>query len=218
MIISRRHRFVFYAIPKTGTHAIREALRPQLGPQDMEQQMLRGRQQLPVPALAALGHGHISWRQARAHLPVDVFENTLEFAFVRNPFDRFVSTCFFLNRGDPGFAARAMTFMKSAIADPGFRARVLVQPQCGFITDAQGQLRVDTLGRYEQLQASFDAVCRQLGLAPTALARTNSSAHEQYWRYYDAELEAAVRAFYRRDFELFGYPAHVMASIEAAGR
>ena len=27
MIVSRRHRFVFAAVPKTGTHAVRQALR-----------------------------------------------------------------------------------------------------------------------------------------------------------------------------------------------
>ena len=37
MIISPLHKFIFAAIPKTGTHAVRQALREHMGPQDMEQ-------------------------------------------------------------------------------------------------------------------------------------------------------------------------------------
>ena len=28
MIVSHRHRFVFFAVPRTGTHAVRTALQP----------------------------------------------------------------------------------------------------------------------------------------------------------------------------------------------
>ena len=37
MIISNRHRFIFFAVPKTGTHSVRQALRPFLADDDMEQ-------------------------------------------------------------------------------------------------------------------------------------------------------------------------------------
>ena len=37
MIVSHRHRFIFAAVPKTGTHAVRQALREQMGDEDLEQ-------------------------------------------------------------------------------------------------------------------------------------------------------------------------------------
>jgi hypothetical protein len=37
MIVSHSHRFIFAAVPKTGTHAVRQALREQLGDDDIEQ-------------------------------------------------------------------------------------------------------------------------------------------------------------------------------------
>ena len=37
MIISRKHKFIFVAVPKTGTHSVRRALREQMGPDDLEQ-------------------------------------------------------------------------------------------------------------------------------------------------------------------------------------
>lgn len=37
MIISHLHRFIFVAVPKTGTHSVRQALREQMGDDDLEQ-------------------------------------------------------------------------------------------------------------------------------------------------------------------------------------
>ncbi len=37
MIISHRHRYIFFAVPKTGTHSVRTALRPYMDEADQEQ-------------------------------------------------------------------------------------------------------------------------------------------------------------------------------------
>ncbi len=37
VIVSHRHRFIFAAVPKTGTHSVRQALREQMGDEDVEQ-------------------------------------------------------------------------------------------------------------------------------------------------------------------------------------
>ena len=68
MIISHAHKFVFVAVPKTGTHSVREALRPHLGEEDEEQAHLFVEKKMANPELAALRHGHISLGQlASAH-------------------------------------------------------------------------------------------------------------------------------------------------------
>jgi len=95
VIISHKHRFVFFAVPRTATHAVRQALRLSLDEGDWEQQALFGKQSIPAPGIAAIGHGHISWRQLRAQLPAQIWSSYFKFGFVRNPFDRYVSSCFF---------------------------------------------------------------------------------------------------------------------------
>ena len=68
MIISSLHRFIFVAIPKTGTHSVRQALRRHMGPSDLEQVGLFVQSKLPIPELARLQHGHLSLAQVYAAL------------------------------------------------------------------------------------------------------------------------------------------------------
>lgn len=205
MIVSHRHRYIFFAVPKTATHAIRQALRKSLGSDDWEQQTLFGKQYLPIPALAAIDHGHIAVRQLKPHLPAGQWDSYFKFAFVRDPFDRFVSTCFFLNRRAVNFRATAIAFMKEAIRRPRFRKRALGRPQADMLIDGAGELALDYVGRYETLQESFAHICGEIGIPPSELFRTNASQHEAFASYYDEELIELIGEFYRDDLQLFGY-------------
>lgn len=205
MIISHKHRFIFFAVPKTATHAIRQALLPHLDEDDWQQQVLFGKDQLPIPALAAKEHGHLSVREVLPYLSADVWRSYFKFAFVRNPYDRFVSTCFFLFRKDPGFTQSAMLNMKQALDRPRFRQRVLVQPQSTLLTGPDGKLAPDFIGRFEDLQASYDEVCRHIGITTPNLEKRNVSEHDQYADYYDEQLKRMVTDFYRDDLANFSY-------------
>ena len=205
MIISHQHKFIFFAVPKTATHAIREALRQHVGPDDWEQQVLFGKQALPIPEIAKIQHGHISAQQIRPYLEPAAWDEYFKFGFVRNPYDRFVSICFFLNRANPGFARTAESFMKRALSVPRFRQRVLVRPQYRQLTDEHGDLALDYVGRYEDLQSSYDEVCSRIGVPTTELGRKNPSKHRSYTSYYDDELRDIVGEFYADDLRLFGY-------------
>jgi hypothetical protein len=212
VIISHKHRFIFFAVPRTATHAVRQALRPHLGEDDWEQQALFGEQSIPVPGIAAIGHGHVSYQQLRACLPAEILSSYFKFGFVRNPFDRFVSTCFFLNRRNDRFTGNEVEFMRRAISNERFRQRVLARPQYRLLTDENDQLMMDYVGQYETLQESFDDICRQGGLVPSGLSHRNESRHRGYECYYDASLKESVVEYYRKDFQLFGYDAGKIAA------
>lgn len=205
MIISHRHKFIFFAVPKTATHAIREALREHCGPDDWEQQVLFGKQYLPIPELAAIGHGHISTREIRPHLDPEVWSEYFKFGFVRNPYDRFVSTCFFLNRGNPNFATSAVGFMKDRLPRQRFQQRILVQPQFRQLTDSDAKLELDFTGRYEQLQQSYDSICERIGIPSTELGKKNVSEHSSFVEYYDDDLQQLVGEYYAEDLRIFSY-------------
>lgn len=205
MIVSHAKKFIFFAVPKTGTHAVRELLSSHKGPDDWEQQILFGKQFLPIPEIAKIQHGHISVQQIVPYLDTSIWQDYFKFAIVRNPFDRFISICFFLNRKNPLFLETPLQWMKSAIKVQRFRERVLVKPQYQQLIDAQGNIAMDYVGRYEVLQDSIDEICQRLQVETTQLQKRNTSEHKQYREYYDEELKSAVEIFYQEDLTRFNY-------------
>lgn len=204
MIISTLHKFIFAAIPKTGTHAVRRALREHLGPEDAEQVGLFVQSRLPIPDLARLGHGHLTLAQVRPYLPPDLFDSAFKFAFVRNPFDRFVSYCAFVTRDTGEFESDPQAVMRDILANPP-SDHILFHPQHSFITDASGAMLADEVGRVEEMQASYDAIAARIGIPTAALDKVNASNRRDYRGYYDPALIEGVAKYYARDLELFGY-------------
>lgn len=204
MIISSLHRFIFVAIPKTGTHSVRQALRQHMGPQDLEQVGLFVQRKLPIPELARLQHGHLSLAQVRPFMSAETFEEVFKFAFVRNPFDRFVSYCAFMTRAQGQFERDPKKVMRHFIDNPPWQ-HILFQPQHSFVTDVDGTLLADTVGRVEEMQQSYDGIAARIGIPSATLERVNSSKRQDFRDYYDDSLVEGVAKLYARDLELFGY-------------
>lgn len=206
MIISFRHQFIFTAIPKTATHAFRHALRPHLAANDWEQCVLFEKKYFPIEALAEIGHGHLSLRQIEPFILPQMFENYFKFCAVRNPFDRFVSFCRFINRDNRKMQTDALGTMKQIIADKDVHAEILFRPQFEFVTDKDKNLTVDYICRFENLQNDFDKICEKLNFPKVKLEKINVGNSEKFRDFYDVELKEKVREFYRKDFEIFDFP------------
>jgi hypothetical protein len=204
MIISHKHRFIFVAVPKTGTHSVRRALRGHLGPEDHEQVGLFVQKKMPYPDIAAIKHGHITLPQIRPHVGEQAFKDFFKFAFVRNPFERFVSYCAFASRKAEVFGREIPDIMRNVLLRPPLR-HILFVPQHCFITDEDGNLLADGVGRVEDMQAHYDQFCARLGLPTRTLETANATKHDTYRSYYDNHLIDAVSRLYRKDLDLFGY-------------
>jgi hypothetical protein len=206
MIISHRHRFIFAAVPKTGTHSVRQVLREQLGEGDVEQVGLFVNKRFPWQDLAAIQHGHLSLRQVRPYLGAEAFSDYFKFAFVRNPFDRFISYCAFMLRGGDLFQQQPREVMRHFLFVAPPQQHILFQPQAALLLDDDGKtLLSDMVGRVEDMQASLDAICARIGIASRALDRVNCSQRGDYRHYYDQALIDGVTARYAQDLDLFGY-------------
>lgn len=205
MIVSHRHRFVFAAIPKTGTHSVRQALRMHMGPEDIEQVGLFVDRKFPHPELAKIGHGHLSLAQVRPWLGEETFGDYFKFAFVRNPYDRFVSYCAFVTRDTDAFQRMPREVMREIACEIRPLEHVLFRPQCAFVQDADGTTLADEIGRVEDMQAAYARMCGRIGIPADTLGRVNGTKRGSYRQYYDDALAEAVTALYRRDLELFGY-------------
>ena len=169
MIISYLHKFIFVAIPKTGTHSVRQALREHMGPEDLEQVGLFVQKRFPVPELAR--------DQAWPHQPRSRsgpicseadFDAFFKFAFVRNPFDRFVSYCAFMTRAEGSFdrdpQGRHAPFpARTRRSTTSISAAAHVRRP-----DSDGKVLADYVGRVEQMQQSYDEICQRIGITSTA--------------------------------------------------
>jgi len=205
LIISRKHKFIFVAVPKTGTHSVRRALREQMGPDDLEQVRLFVDKHFPWPDLAKLEHGHITLAQVRPFLGDEDFGSFFKFAFVRNPFDRFVSYCAFMTREIGAFERDPKGVMRHLLFRAPPMHHILFQPQHAFVTDREGELLSHAIGRVEEMQRSYDDICGRIGIPTAELEKANCSRHGDYRQYYDQQLIDGVAKLYGKDLSLFGY-------------
>jgi hypothetical protein len=205
MIISHQHRFIFAAVPKTGTHSVRQALREHMSAEDIEQVGLFVNKRFPYAELAAIRHGHLALRQVRPHVGQEMFDSYFKFAFVRNPFDRFVSYCAFMTRDGDVFQRAPRAVMEHMLFVEPPEQHILFQPQSSVLVDDDGKLLTDMVGRVEQMQASYDAICARIGIPSRSLEQVNSSRRGDYRQYYTPALVEGVAKRYARDLELFGY-------------
>jgi hypothetical protein len=205
MIFSNSKKFIFIAVPKTGKHAIREVLRPYLQKTDWEQQMRFGRDIAPIAELAAINHGHISYKQLSNVISRKELDLFFIFAFTRHPYDRFVSACAFLAREDPDYQNNPTSWMRRALGRERFRNRILVATQWSLLADRAGNLSINYIGKYESLQESFKDICLKVDIPTNELPRRNASKHPHYEDILDRSLKADIAEIYSDDFNAFNY-------------
>jgi hypothetical protein len=144
------------------------------------------------------------------------FRRFFKFGFVRNPWDRLVSTYFFLRNGgmdelDRRFAAENLTdyndfaaFVEGWLNEKNIWSWVHFRPQHYFVCDANFRPRIDFVGRTETIDADFRYICQRLGITAD-LKWHNQSNHRPYNEYYTDDLRERVAAVYADDIAVFNY-------------
>jgi hypothetical protein len=205
MLASARYRFLYIHVPKTAGRSLRRALRPysdlrggHFAAWGRKLGLVR-----PLPDWQSSLTDHATARQIRDAAPAEFFQTAFKFAVVRNPWDRYVSMFHFL-KGHPQLDALGdggtdfSEFMQSK-AVRGYRRH-----QHTFLVDERGQLLVDFVAHFEDLQRGFDHVQRVLGIRGR-LPRRNRSHHRDFRSYYTPRLWKIVARRCREDIRLFGY-------------
>jgi hypothetical protein len=175
-----------------------------MGAGDMEQVGLFVKRQFPIAELAKLGHGHISLDQLRKFMDPAKFAEYFKFAFVRNPFDRFISYCSFVTREGEAFKKDPQKVMRRILGNPPFE-HVLFRPQNSFLANSAGNLLTDYVGRVETMQQSFEFIASKIGVPAVQLEKVNATERAAYRDYYDQELIDGVAKLYADDLRLFEY-------------
>ena len=205
MISQPKWNYVFVAVPKTGTTSVHHRL-VRLG-------TAKRRDPGSPP--------HLNIQEYRQILG-DALDSRFKFAFVRNPWSRLVSDFTMRTRGIYPSLPRdwngdVVEFKKwaheqSKLSQPDSRA-IWTSNQLDRLLDADGNLDVDFIGRFENIRADFRTVLEKINnIHPlpdekhwTLPLRNASNNSKHYSEYYDDATSELVREHFQKDIDYFGY-------------
>jgi hypothetical protein len=171
----------------------------------------RFKELVPTTNEAAFPHQHLPAAILRDLVGAEVWADYFSFAFVRNPWDRFVSLYHYLRDryADPAFSGKQPRMAELFRRAPDFDtyARIYEQDrrdQASMVRDYDGSVLVNFVGRYERLAEDLARVGAATGIDLT-VPHLNASDHGPYRDYYTARTRAKIAELYATDIALFGY-------------
>ena len=213
VLISAKHRFIFVHIYKTGGDSLTDALRPYADrfPGDEAIRRIVGLWTRYIgglpPALLRERHRfpkHIDALTLYERIPEEQVAGSFKFAFVRNPWDWQVSLYHYA-RSNPNTHQTAEYRALDGFEDyVRWRLEKGQRTQKSFISNLDGQIIVDFVGRFETLNRDFQAVCDKIGIT-AALPHINASERTRYQDYYTPETRDAIGELFEDDIEAFDY-------------
>ncbi len=212
-----RYRAVYVEIPKVACTSLKVALAPLVD----------------VDLHASGGNPHLVDFPRPPQTPEPkggpLYPGSYAFSFVRNPWDRLVSCYRDKIRGEvDGFTSSTVRpgvadclagfdaffpnmtfgkFVKAVASIPDTEADEHFRSQSTFIVTDQGDIGVDFVGRFENLQSDFEQVCRRIGL-PSRISLPRLQAARRtasYLDYFTRETRQIVAERFRDDIDRFSY-------------
>jgi chondroitin 4-sulfotransferase 11 len=213
MIISHKKKFACICIPKTGTETINSAL-------NLFSDVERNN------SAQSETYIHSTANNTRAFFKKNKWDwnDYFKFTFTRNLFEMEVSQYFYIQRRVDEFNTLTeeqqnslpatdqnsiffykkwykKTFKQWAARDKhAFNLSL-----SNYICDKEGNNLLNFLGKFENLQEDFNAICDKIGIPRQELPHKNKSNHKHYTEYYDDETRQLVAKKYAKDIEQFGY-------------
>ncbi len=214
MLLSHKYNFLFVHIAKTGGTSVRDSLQkfrwhdPYYLPQFIASKMSG----LTRHELGIKFPRHSKIVAAKEMLPHEFFDNLFKFAFVRNPWDLQVSSFHHIKRERPAFLnghTGFADFMKYKF-DPErpyqFHVDTSIELQSDYLIDLHGNIVVNFIGHYENLQQDFNHACEAIGIKPFQLPHKRKATNrDNYRKYYTDEITELVAKHFSRDIEILNY-------------
>jgi hypothetical protein len=228
MILSHKYRFIFLKTAKTAGTSVEIALSQFLGDRDIitpisdaderirRQLGYRGPQNFRIP-LSRLAerdnirrlltlrrpqfYNHISATEVRSLIGETIWNDYFKFCIERNPCDRVISLYYWCHKSEPRPTL-------SEFIDQ-HQINTLTQRGIDLYTGTDGDVTVDHVVRYENLQDELEQIRLKLGIpGPLNLPRAKS-AHRTDRRHFSEVLDDASRkkvaTRFHREIRMFGY-------------
>jgi len=145
------------------------------------------------------------------NLTKEQIDKYFKFTFVRNPYDRIVSLWLWGVKStykEYNFKQFVLGIKNKKFDDHNF---VRYIPMVDWLCDKSGKIRVDYIGRYENLEDDFAKVCKKVKVNKLPLEKINTAEYrnrkprKKYWEYYDDETRDVVTEIYKKDIDKFDY-------------
>jgi hypothetical protein len=167
---------------------------------------------------------HLTYKEIIKHKLISrkEFNSFFKFSFVRNPYDRLVSTYFYIGHKYFNSFKDFVRFIYEGGGEPdrfpsrwaklnGFKwflEHPLARPQFDFIYNRNNRLIVDFLGKFENYVHDLSFILEELGESPPKSLlnqKVNATDHKAYKSYYNKKTKDMARSIYFKDFEAFDY-------------
>lgn len=158
------------------------------------------------------------------------FHRYFKFAFVRNPWDRLYSAYVFLKKGglndmDKRWAEDHLSdfpdfdsFVKGWVNTENILSWIHFWPQHSFICDDELRIKMDFVGKFENLSNDFSYIQHRLNRPIVSLPKVNvATNHKQYLNYYSDEAKSIVSSVYSNDIRIFGYSFEGERNVHPCG-
>lgn len=210
MIISHKHKFIFFKSKKTAGSSIQVTLAKHCGEDDI----ITGQYQDGVDDETHTtglnmdkfytNHPHPPLRETKQFLGEEIWNSYFKFGFVRNPYEIALSRYFWNERGKNTSIENFREWTKEDLN----------------ITDKSyiyiGDDELDFVGRYETLEEDYEYICNKLNLPVIPLSNKKSGYRDKkhYSEYYDEDTKRRVTKFFETELTLYGYSFNSKFSVK----
>jgi chondroitin 4-sulfotransferase 11 len=198
----RRH-FIFISIPRCASSSVQSLLG------------LSGWKDLSKPTDCGLLDNHAPCEMVLRRYGQGEFNRRFKFCFVRNPWDRCVSWYHYHRTSPPynrytfrDWIAAGMPHHWEIQNGTVYQDRRTPLEQFPFITQGDGEVMVDFVGKTEHFETDLAYIAEQLDVSlPSHLPRLNAATgrHSDYRRYYDDSSAEQIGNRLQRDVRMFDY-------------
>ncbi len=203
MYLSEQHKFIFVHNQKTGGQSVARYLAE------------------TVADVRAILPRHSITRHGIGKLGPATWAGYYSFGFVRNPWARLVSWYnmiterpqkeFIFWRHVRANASNFEEFIELCVsgiqtADRlGVRERGVLRNQIDYFTAETGEVAVNFIGKFENIQNDFDSVLQKLDLPRAELPKINFTQKIDYRTCYSDTTAALIEQCFEKDIKFFGY-------------
>ncbi|MDH5599077.1 MAG: sulfotransferase family protein [Cyclobacteriaceae bacterium] len=209
MLISKKHKFIFFHLPKNAGSSITKGLR-KYSDYPIERLYYYMIDYLGTVPFLNLYPLHISPRELKSKIrSVENFNNYFKFAFVRNPWDWHVSQFMYHKQASNAFFNKTFKqftfddYVEWAVKEENIILAKSRQKE--FLSDRNGEVIVDYIGKYETLHKDYEEICDKIGVGDSLRKVNLSKRKKSYKEYYNSQTKQLIFEAFKEDINYFGY-------------